>query len=79
MFPAASPLSTRLRIGAGVSSAGSPIVKEIHPGVAAASAEKRLIPEGLKSTTVVFLDSDIQTPQHTFNHNRYHLNHTTLD
>ena len=67
MFPAASSLSTKLQIGAGVSSPGSPIVKEIHPGVAAASAEKRLIPEGLKSSSVVFLDSDIQTPQHTFN------------
>ena len=67
MFPAASSLSTKLQIGAGVSSPGSPIVKEIHPGVAAASAEKRLIPEGLKSSSVVFLDSDIQTPQRNFN------------
>ena len=67
MFPAASSLSTKLQIGAGVSSPGSPIVKEIHPGVAAASAEKRLIPEGLKSSSVVFLVSGIQTPQHTFN------------
>lgn len=50
-----------------MSSPGSPIVKEIHPGVAAASAEKRLIPEGLKSSSVVFLDSDIQTPQSNFN------------
>ena len=67
MFQAASSLSTKLQIGAGVSSPGSPIVKEIHPGVAAASAEKRLIPEGLKSSSVVFLDSDIQTPQSNFN------------
>ncbi len=40
MFPAASSLSTKLQIGAGVSSPGSPIVKEIHPGVAAALFEE---------------------------------------
>ena len=50
-----------------MSSPGSPIVKEIQPGVAAASAEKRLMPEGLKSSSVVFLNSDIQTPQRNFN------------
>ncbi len=71
-------LSTKLQIELECLLPGS-LKKYILVLWVAASAEKRLIPEGLKASSVVFLDSDIQTPQSTSIHISYYLNHTTID